>query len=55
MAPTVARWCAFVALCWAFLYGLQHPESAAATVAACVATILVALWWAVIVIADSDQ
>lgn len=44
-----------VALWWAFLYGLQHPESAAATGAACVAIISVALWWAVIIIADSDQ
>jgi hypothetical protein len=44
-----------VALWWAFLHGLQHPESAAATGAACVAVLSVALWWPVIVIADSDR
>lgn len=50
MAPIV------VALAWAFLYGLQHPESAAATSAACVAIILVALGWPVTIIAySSDQ
>ena len=37
---------------WVFLFGLQHPESAAATGAACAAVIYLPLWWSVATFAD---